>query len=222
MAEPLRVLITGFGPFPGAPFNPTAQLARTLARLRRPAFADMKRTAHVFDVTCAAVDRTLPELLARHRPDILLMFGLATRARAIRVETRARNRITVLWPDASRRQRATSAIVRGGPVLLHFGPHVRRLPAAARTTRLPVRSSHDAGHYLCNYLSYRACAAMRCADAPFIAAFIHVPPLPSRAPPRCAGSKPCWSAHALARAGEVILLTLLQAARQARLTAPHA
>ena len=37
----MRVLITGFGPFPGAPFNPSAALAKALARRRRPAFADV-------------------------------------------------------------------------------------------------------------------------------------------------------------------------------------
>ena len=33
------ILITGFGPFPGAPVNPTTPLVRHLARLRRPALA---------------------------------------------------------------------------------------------------------------------------------------------------------------------------------------
>ncbi len=29
MTSPLRVLLTGFGPFPGAPFNPTMPLVNT-------------------------------------------------------------------------------------------------------------------------------------------------------------------------------------------------
>ena len=39
----MRVLITGFGPFPGAPFNPSAALAKALARRRRPALAGIAR-----------------------------------------------------------------------------------------------------------------------------------------------------------------------------------
>ena len=31
---PLTVLLTGFGPFPGAPYNPTAALVHALARVR--------------------------------------------------------------------------------------------------------------------------------------------------------------------------------------------
>jgi len=32
MSEKLRILITGFGPFPGAPFNPTQPLVARLLR----------------------------------------------------------------------------------------------------------------------------------------------------------------------------------------------
>ena len=37
-----RILITGFGPFPGAPYNPTQPLVARLMRLRRPAFDDVE------------------------------------------------------------------------------------------------------------------------------------------------------------------------------------
>ena len=39
MSDKMRILITGFGPFPGAPFNPTMALVKRLTELRRPAFA---------------------------------------------------------------------------------------------------------------------------------------------------------------------------------------
>ena len=51
----LRALITGFEPFPGAPFNPTQALVKSLGRLRRPALADVTIATHVFPVTYAAV-----------------------------------------------------------------------------------------------------------------------------------------------------------------------
>jgi pyroglutamyl-peptidase len=40
------ILVTGFGPFPGAPFNPTGPLVERLARLRRPALANTKIVLH--------------------------------------------------------------------------------------------------------------------------------------------------------------------------------
>src|ERR1044072_1436505 len=71
------VLITGFGRFPGAPYKPSAPLARAVAKSRRPAFDDLKRIVHIFETSYAAVDRDLPKLIATHKPDIVLMFGLA-------------------------------------------------------------------------------------------------------------------------------------------------
>src|SRR6185312_490720 len=95
---PPTILITGFGPFPGAPFNPTTPLVQRLARLRRPGLSDVRLIGHVFDTRYAAVDRELPELIARHRPDALLMFGVATRRKRLSIETRARNALALL-PD---------------------------------------------------------------------------------------------------------------------------
>lgn len=71
------ILVTGFGPFPGAPFNPTGPLVKRLARLRRPALADVTIVPHIFSTSYAAVDRDLPKLIAKHRPDILLKIGRA-------------------------------------------------------------------------------------------------------------------------------------------------
>ena len=82
VSEKLRILITGFGPFPGAPYNPTQPLVARLTRLRRPAFADVELSSHIFPVTYKAVDRELPLALAKHRPQALLMFGLAAPHRA--------------------------------------------------------------------------------------------------------------------------------------------
>ena len=58
---------------------------------RRPAFADIRRVVHIFETSYAAVDRDLPKLIAQHKPDIVLMFGLAARTPFVRIETRARN-----------------------------------------------------------------------------------------------------------------------------------
>src|SRR5262245_24872654 len=98
---PLTVLITGFGPFPGAPFNPTGAVVAALVRRRRPALTGLRMIGHVFRTSYAAVDDELPELVARHRPHLLLMFGLAARTRHLRVETRARNRRSLLFADVA-------------------------------------------------------------------------------------------------------------------------
>jgi pyroglutamyl-peptidase len=204
----MTILITGFGRFPGAPFNPSAPLARALAKRRRPAFADTRRIVHIFETSYAAVDRDLPKLIARHRPDIVLMFGLAGRTPHIRIETRARNAMSVLFPDASGHRPDARAIAPGASALRGRAPFARLL-AAARARRAPSRLSRDAGRYLCNYVYWRALAASR-SGTPLVQ-FVHVPSVPIVR--RVPGRKRRASHAMLLRAGEAILLALLAAQR---------
>lgn len=209
MSEAPRILITGFGPFPGAPFNPTQALVQKLATLRRPAFADVTRIAHIFDVTYATVDRELPELIARHRPDALLMFGLAARTPHLRIETRARNAVSMLWPDAqgNRGTPVRRASIVPGAHAQSFGPHTARLLQAARLTGVDARASRDAGRYLCNYLSWRGIEAARASGGPCLAAFVHVPLTARDSESRG------MTADELTDAGEAVLLEMLRLTR---------
>jgi pyroglutamyl-peptidase len=169
------ILVTGFGPFPGAPFNPTGPLVQRLARLRRPALAEVTIVSHVFESSYAAVDRELPRLLTKYKPDALLMFGLAPRAETLRIETRARNAVTLL-SDVSGKTLLRNSIARDGPPALVIPAQARRLLATVRTMRIPVMLSRDAGRYLCNYLCWRASEAADRKELR-LAAFIHVPPV---------------------------------------------
>lgn len=168
------ILLTGFGPFPGAPFNPTEPLVRELARKRFPGLANIRLLAHIFKVSYDAVDRELPALIAKEKPDALIMFGLAARTRHVRIETRARNALTRALPDAEGNLPLTGTIVPGGPVALALRTPAQRLLVALRSAGLPVKISHDAGHYLCNYLCWRAAKSAR-KGTPQITSFIHVP-----------------------------------------------
>ncbi|KIZ47609.1 MULTISPECIES: pyroglutamyl-peptidase I [Rhodopseudomonas] len=210
MSSPLRILITGFGPFPGAPYNPTPALVARLMRLRRPAFAEVERVSHIFPVSYRAVDSELPALLARHRPDALLMFGLAARTSYLRVETRARNAVTMLWPDAEQSKLRTASIEPGAGAQM-FGPHTQRLLRAARATGIDARASRDAGRYLCNYLSWRAIEATARPDGPRLATFVHVPAVARDPTPQTAGR---ISAEQLVDAGEALLLELVKLSRR--------
>jgi len=213
MSGKLRLLLTGFGPFPGAPYNPTQPLVARLARLRRPAFDDVELVSHIFPVTYAAVDRQLPELLARYKPDALLMFGLAARTPYLRVETRARNAFTMLWPDAANTRARKGAIAREADAMM-FGPHTARLLRAARLTGIDARASRDAGAYLCNYLSWRAIERVN-AGGPRLAAFIHIPLLARGGASRRKGM-PRITLEELVDAGEAILLEMVMWARKTR------
>ncbi len=205
------VLITGFGRFPGAAFNPSAVIARQLARSRRPGLADVRLVGHVFPTSYAAVDRELRVLLSRYRPDVLLMFGVAPRSNAIRIETIARN-IVARFPDATRFSPAGRAIVTGGA-----GPMRSRIPARRMLRALRERApssvlSRNAGRYVCNYLYWRALEAVSQPGGPEFAAFVHVPPVRASGRRRMTGRSP--TLPALVEAAQQILMTLVSSSRR--------
>ncbi len=199
------LLITGFGPFPGAPSNPSGPLALWLARRRRPTLAGTRRIAHVFCTSYAAVERELPELVARHRPAAVLMFGLAARTRRLRIETRARNAVSMVFSDAERRKPAARTLAANGPTLLPARAPCASLWQSARATGVPAALSHDAGRYLCNALFWRALETAARQGGPRVVAFVHVPRLRRN-----------LTLADLTRAGEAILLGVLAAARRQR------
>lgn len=207
----LRILLTGFGPFPGAPFNPTMPLVERLMQLRRPAFDDVKLSSHIFHVTYETVDRELPHLLAKHRPHAMLMFGLANRTAHLRIETRARNAVTTIWPDADGTRVRKGSIAARDDALM-FGPHTAKLLRAALSTGIDARASRDAGSYLCNYLSWRAIEATARDDGPHLAAFVHIPQL---ARDGTAAKPGGINLEGLVDAGEAILAELVKLARGA-------
>jgi pyroglutamyl-peptidase len=200
----LRILVTGFGPFPGAPANPTGKLVRALARKRWPG---VSVKAHVFATRYKTVDRALPRLLKSFKPDALIMFGLATRSRAIRVETVARNRIAA-FPDAAGFTRGPCVIdPASGRLLAARAPTAAILRALSRAG-VPARLSRNAGDYLCNYTLWHATQATGTTarpDGPGIAVFIHVPPLSGRTSP-----------ESLLTAGEAAMNAVIAALRRRR------
>ncbi len=210
------ILLTGFGPFPGAPFNPTGPLVEHLARRRHPALAGVRRVAHVFPTSCEAIDRDLPALIAREAPDLMLMFGLAVRTKHLRIEACARNARSCIHPDAVGHLPCESTIAPGAPPTLFLRAPVQRLVAAARGAGVPVALSRDAGRYLCNYLCWRASEAAMARCGPRLVAFVHVPKV-SRASLLPSGSRrPPITLGDLRRAGEAIMLAALAAARGRR------
>ncbi len=210
---PLRILITGFGPFPGAPYNPTMPLVERLVRLRRPAFGDVELSGHIFPVTYRAVDRELPKLLSQRRPHALLMFGLAARTRHLRIESRARNAVTMLWPDADH-ARVRKGSIAGDAEAKMFGPHTAKLLRAALATGIDARASRDAGSYLCNYLSWRAIEAAQGDNDLRVAAFVHVPLIARGAMSARRGAPRGITLGELVDAGEAMLLEMLKVARR--------
>ena len=206
----MRIVIAYYDPFPGAPFNPSAVLVEALAHRRRPALAGIELTTHIFATAYAAVDRDLPKLFAT-KPDIMLIFGLAGRRRALCIETRARNAVSVLFPDASGYRPQSGLIAGNAPQSRQGNAPFARLLGAAKSVGIPARLSRDAGRYLCNYAYWRALEKSR-PNGPLIQ-FVHIPPVRLN-PRRQRREQPSLSLPPLVAAAEALLIALVAASRR--------
>jgi pyroglutamyl-peptidase len=174
---PLRILVTGFGGFPGAPKNPTAQLMAELARCP-PRFARIGITLElaVLPVAFAGAGPLVAALARELRPDAILHFGVAPRRRRICVEARALNRVSLLHPDAGGARVAGRAVVAGAPAALKSTLPCGLIAAALRRAGFAAALSNDAGAYVCNQTFF---LSLNAAHAPCVG-FIHMPPLARR------------------------------------------
>lgn len=175
---PPRLLLTGFGPFPGAPRNPTASVVeRVVARGRGGRFG-CEILGHVLPTTWTALDG-LDDLFAAARPDVVLHLGLKRRARAIAVERFARNRANPAAADAAGRGPRGTMLDAEGPPRLAATIPVGRVAARIAALRLPVEISQDAGRYLCNGIFWRSLRGAGGRPT----GFLHLPPTREAAGP---------------------------------------
>lgn len=205
--RPIRIVVTGFGCFPGVPSNPTASLALHLARCRRAKLAGLSIAAHVFATRYQAVDADLPALLSSERPDALIMFGIAARSKHIRAELLARNRKSILFPDAGGAAGGSLAIAPGAPAALPGRFSLPMALAALRAAGRPAVISRDAGRYLCNYAYWRALEQAQ-PGGPRIVLFVHVPPIRTAPRPLRRVRDVRLTRTDLAQAGEALLLAV--------------
>ncbi len=168
-----KVLLTGFGPFPGAPENPSAWLAETLASsplARRP---EVSLHAEVLPTEWAAVSARAPRLLETLKPQLILHFGLSRRARSFRIERSAHNRILPRADAAGALPGRGSHPRRARPARLLFPAD--RLAAHLRQNGVAAAASRSAGRYLCNFLYYLSLDWARRQPTPCHAVFVHIP-----------------------------------------------
>jgi pyroglutamyl-peptidase len=197
-----RILITGFGPFPGAPSNPTMAIVRHLVRSRYQRFAGLELLGRFLPTEWGMLPG-FAQTIRQCQPDAILMFGLAGRRRKITPEARAVNHASLLRTDADGRNPKVRQ-------LTHCGPHFRNstinpvlLTSRMRAAGLSATVSRDAGDYLCNALLWTA------LESGVPAVFVHVP-RPRRMMRRKGSQKLSRPTPGdLKRAGEVALAAVL-------------
>jgi pyroglutamyl-peptidase len=195
-----KLLVTGFGPFPGAPENPTEALVRALADEAPQAFGAGALRAAVIPTDYRRSWRMLLRLYQGFRPDVVVHFGLAQKINAIHVERIGQNAVSPEKPDAAGNALRSGRARRTGPEVLHSTLPVSAIVAALTEAGFPAALSDDAGDYVCNATLYRS---LHAAPTTRRVGFIHVPP----------ESKAGVTHSLLVEAGRVVLRASIAEAR---------
>jgi pyroglutamyl-peptidase len=172
-ASRTSVLITGFGPFPGVPVNATMRLVPELAEIAARRFPDVRIATEILATEWTAAPRRLEALLGEIDPDLVLHFGVSSRARGLEVEQRAVNRCD-RNPDAAGSLPPGAAVREGGAEHMGASLPVAHIVGRLRRLGIPAFVSRDAGAYLCNATLYHSLCSAREAAGRRVG-FIHVP-----------------------------------------------
>jgi pyroglutamyl-peptidase len=168
------VLLTGFGPFPGVPVNATMHLVPELAERASRAFPDVRFIAEVLPTEWQAGPRRLAALLEETEPDLVLHFGVSSRARGFEIEQRARNACQIT-PDAAGAMPASARLHQDGTEHLRATLPVAHIVLALKRQGIPAYASRDAGGYLCNAVLYHSLGIAAASGAARRVGCIHIP-----------------------------------------------
>lgn len=165
------LLISGFGPFPGAPVNASWD-ALQLADPALPEGWTLRRVR--LDVVW---DRAAAELIKSIDQDTaaVVAFGQADDP-LIRLERFALNAPDPTLPDAEGLCLTDPYIEVGGPNAYESGLPIRERLIDLDIPGATLVESHHAGTYLCNFTFYRLMHLVAEHRSDLVAGFVHVPP----------------------------------------------
>ena len=168
----LRVLLTGFGPFPGIPDNPSARLAEALAATSSALDCDLHW--QVLPTEWETVAALVPALHETLQPHVMIHFGLSECSKTFRIERSAHNR-TAPRHDAKGALPSSALVLPQRPDRLDTRLPAAVLAAHLRAQGLAATTSHSAGSYLCNFLYYLSLEWGSRQESPPIVLFVHIP-----------------------------------------------
>ncbi len=169
----MRVWVTGFGPFPGAPVNPTEWLVDQLGALAPEAVGASELYC---DVLPSEFSRAQAIVADRHRslaPDIAVHFGLHAQTAKIQLERQAANMIGADKADAAGAVPECRQIDNNGPPARQCAWPAAMVDTLVRQG-LAANYSDDAGNYVCNAVYYRSLACVEERPGAWCG-FVHVP-----------------------------------------------
>jgi pyroglutamyl-peptidase len=168
------LLLTGFGPFPGVPANPSKRLIARLAEIARRRWPKLHVVTLVLPTEWVRAPLLVEAMLDRWQPDVAVHFGVSGQASGFDIECRALNKARPMR-DASGRLPAAPHLDPSGGRHLHATAEAARLIGPLRRAGHVCRLSTDAGGYLCNAVYYHSLRHAQRHAPDRVVAFVHVP-----------------------------------------------
>ncbi len=173
----LRLLVTGFEPFGGEVVNPSMQAVLGLAAEPPPGLV---LHTGILPVSHRRAPPALRDMVARHRPDVVIATGQAGGRAEVSVERIGINVNDFAIPDNDGAQPAEVPVIAGGPAAYFSGLPVKAMAAALRQAGVPAHVSNTAGTHLCNHTLYLLCHLAATAYPGMRCGFLHMPFLPGQ------------------------------------------
>ncbi len=163
------ILVTGFGPFPGTPQNPSETLIKAMAS--RPEPDDVRRVFGVLPTNWKTLEHALKTLIAQHKPDIAVHLGYSANSPGFQLESSAYNE-TCVSKDVAGQKASCEWISPASPQKLKTALALDPLQSRLAASGIATATSDNPGRYLCNMAYYHSLLALQQSSL-----FIHIPAL---------------------------------------------
>ena len=177
-APPLRVLITGFGPFPGLIVNASEAFAPLLAHRLPEQVPGLRAACAILPTEWDRAPRLLNKLLNELQPHLCLHLGVSGSAHGMVLESVAHN-ATSQRQDAAGWGPASSMVIVEAPSSLTGPIGLDQLLKRANGDTLAVSASVNAGRYVCNAVFFHSLWQARrmglTGPSRRLTAFLHMP-----------------------------------------------
>ena len=170
------VLLTGFEPFDQDLINPSWEAVRLLEGVQLG--ADVRIVARQLPCAFSTAGEGLAQLLAEHRPQMVIAVGLGPGRSDISIERVAINLNDARIPDNLGQQPIDTEVVPGGPAAYFGTLPSKAMVKAVREAGIGACVSQTAGTFVCNQVFYLLQHAL--AGSGVRSGFIHVPWLPEQ------------------------------------------
>lgn len=166
----MKLLLTGFGPFPGVTINPTTPVVE---RLHRKTIGNYEIIGRILPVVFSEAKQCLSQAIDEVQPDMIVSLGVAAGRYHITPERIAVNIASSSKPDNKGHIATEEPIDANGPHSYMTRLPIEAIVEALQAANYPASISNTAGTYVCNTVMYEG---LRYAEAHHIpAGFIHIP-----------------------------------------------